>query len=333
MSTPASIAAPAEEPLDPGQRIVDAHHHLYKRPGICYLLDEFMADLESGHDVRATVFVQARSMLRAGGPESMRPVGETEFASAVARECESHGGVRVCAAIVGQADLMLGDDVRPVLEAHVAAGAGRFRGVRHVAAWDADTSLWNPVYPTTQHMVAMPAFRAGFSHLAALKLTFDAWILHPQIPDLANLALAFPGMPIVLNHCGGIARAGRHAQRKDEVYPEWAAALRDLAACPNVMVKLGGLGMPLSGFGFDTRTRPASSQELAQAWRPWIEHCIELFGPRRCMFESNFPADRGSYLYGTGWNAMKHIASGLDQSTKDNLFWRTASRFYSLDSS
>lgn len=325
-----STATPAEPPLDPGQRIVDAHHHLYDRPGIRYLLDEFESDLRSGHEVRATVFVQARSMLRADGPEAMRPLGETAFAGAVARACESGDGVRVCAAIVGQADLMLGDGVRPVLDAHIAAGGGHFRGVRHVAAWDADASLLNPAYPTAQDMLATPQFRAGFSQLAPLKLTFDAWILHPQIPRLTDLALAFPGTPIVLNHCGGITRTGRHALRTDEVYAEWAAALRGLAACPNVMVKLGGLGMPLSGFGFDTRT--ASSEALAQAWRPWMEHCIELFGTQRCMFESNYPADRASHAYGTGWNALKRIASGLDQSAKDDLFWRTASRFYGLPS-
>jgi predicted TIM-barrel fold metal-dependent hydrolase len=335
---PDRLATQWEEPLDPGQLIVDAHHHLYDRPGSRYLLDDLLADLRSGHDVRATVFVQARAMLRAGGPEAMKPVGETEFANGVAAMCASgaYGDARVCAAIVGFADLGLGDAVRPVLEAHIAAAGGaaaaggRFRGVRHIAAWDPDPALLNPAYPTSEAMLATPEFHAGFAHLAALGLSFDAWLFFHQIPRLAALARAFPDTPIVLNHCGGIVRTGRHASRRDEVFTQWSGALRELAACPNVMVKLGGLGMPLSGFGFESRERAPSSAELAAAWRPWMEGCIEAFGPARCMFESNFPADKGSYGYGVGWNAMKRIAAGASDDEKADLFWRSAARFYRL---
>ena len=330
MNGPESSLLHDEKPLDPSQRIVDAHHHLYHRPGIRYLLDEYLADLSSGHDVRATVFVQARAMLRSTGPQAMRPVGETEFANNVADQCVASGGsARVAAAIVGQADLMLGEAVRTVLESHVAAGGGRFRGIRHVAAWDIDTSLLKPVYPTTEDMLETAEFRAGFAQLAPLGMTFDAWLFFSQIPHLTGLARAFPNIPIVLNHCGGIVRTGRYATRHEDVYAQWSAAIRELATCPNVMVKLGGLGLPLSGFGFDARQQP-SSLELAAAWRPWFEHCIEAFGPKRCMFESNFPADKGSYDYGTGWNAMKKIASSASQVERDDLFWRTASRFYRL---
>jgi L-fuconolactonase len=331
MNRPGSSPMDPEEPLDPGQRIVDAHHHLYHRPGIRYLLDEYLVDLSSGHDVRATVFVQARSMLRSIGPEAMRPVGETEFANSVAAKCVagSPGSVRVAAAIVGQADLMLGEDVRPILESHIAAGGGHFRGIRHVAAWDFDSSLLNPVYPTGEHMLETPEFRTGFAQLEMLGMTFDAWLYFPQIPHLTALARAFPKTPIVLNHCGGIVRTGRYAGRDDAVYAQWSVALRELATCPNVMVKLGGLGLPLSGFAFDALKKP-SSLELAAAWRQWFEHCIDVFGPGRCMFESNFPADKGSYQYGAGWNAMKRITSGASQAERDDLFWRSASRFYRL---
>ncbi|RYF25973.1 MAG: amidohydrolase, partial [Comamonadaceae bacterium] len=182
---------------------------------------------------------------------------------------------------------------------------------------------------TTEDLLADPVFRQGFSHLADLNLTFDAWLLHPQIPRLTDLAQAFPRTCIVLNHCGGIARSGRHARRKHDIFPEWAASMSELAACRNVMVKLGGLGMPLSGFGFDSHPA-ASSHDLADAWRPWIEHCIEQFGPDRCMFESNFPADRASYSYGMGWNAMKRLTVDLTPTARDDLFWRSASRFYDL---
>ncbi len=331
MTQPAPAKAVCEEVLDPGQRIVDAHHHLYERSGLRYLADEFLKDLASGHDVRATVFVQARSMLRSEGPEAMKPVGETEYAAGVADLCVSGNSMpMLCAAIVGQVDLTLGDAVLPVLRAHIEAGRDRFRGVRHVAAWDADASLVNPVYPTTADLLDSPAFRAGFAHLEALGLSFDAWLLFPQIPRLTKLARAFPNIPIALNHCGGIVGIGAYAGRRLEVYSQWAASLRELADCPNVMVKLGGLGMPLSGFGFDAREREPKSSDLATAWHPWIDHSIELFGPKRCMFGSNFPADRVSHSYATGWNAMKRIAQGASPDAKDSLFWRSASRFYTL---
>jgi predicted TIM-barrel fold metal-dependent hydrolase len=248
----------------------------------------------------------------------------------------AYGNARLCAAIVGFADLGLGDAVRPVLEAHIAAAGGaaatggRFRGIRHIAAWDSDPALLNPAYPTSEDMLATPEFRTGFAHLATLGLSFDAWLFFHQLPRLAALARAFPHTPIVLNHCGGIVGIGRHAGRRDEVFTLWSDGLRELATCPNVMVKLGGLGMALSGFGFEARERAPSSAELAAAWRPWMEGCIEAFGPARCMFESNFPADKVSYSYGVGWNAMKRIAAGASADQKADMFWRSAARFYRL---
>ena len=329
-----------EEALDPGQPIVDAHHHLFDRPGWRYLLDELLADIRTGHDVRATVYIQARAMYRSEGPEAMKPVGETEFANGVAAMGASgaYGFLRVCDGIVGCADLRLGDAVRPVLEAHIRAGGGpasaggRLRGIRHIAAWDPDPMLLNPAYQPAEDMLDSAAFRAGFAHLAPLHLTFDAWLHFHQIPRLTGLARSFPETPIVLDHCGGILGIGPYAGRRDDVFVQWSAALRDLASCPNVMVKLGGLGMRLSGFGFEARERPPSSTELATAWRPWMEGCIEAFGPARCMFESNFPVDKTSYAYAVGWNAMKRIAVGASPDERADLFWRSAARFYRLPS-
>ncbi|MFJ1259422.1 amidohydrolase family protein [Cupriavidus sp. CuC1] len=332
------LATQREKVLDPGQLIVDAHHHLYDRPGARYLLDDMLADLRGSHNVRATVFVQARAMLRASGPEAMKSIGETEFANGVAAMCASgaYGDVRLCAGIVGFADLRLGNAVRPVLEAHIAAAGGpvaaggRFRGMRQTAAWDPDPSFLNPEYPTSEDMLETKDFRAGFAHLAELGLSFDAWLFFHQIPRLTSLARAFPETPIVLDHCGGILGIGRYMGCRKEVHTQWLAALRELATCPNVMVKLGGLGMRLSGFGFELLERAPSSDELAVAWQPWIESCINAFGPARCMFESNFPVDKGSYSYSVGWNAMKRIVAGASAEEKADLFWRTASRFYRL---
>jgi L-fuconolactonase len=327
-----------EEVLDPRQPIVDAHHHLYDRPGVRYLLDDLLADMRSGHDVRATVYVQARSMLRPNGDERFKPIGETEFANGMAERCASgrHGPLRACAAIVGAADLCLAGAVQPVLEAHISAGGGsaaeggRFRGIRHVAAWDPDPSLLNPAYPASKDLLDRADFRAGFARLAPLGLSFDAWLYFHQIPRLTALARTFPETAIVLNHCGGILGRGRYEGHAEAVFRQWRAAVADLAACPNVMVKLGGLGMHLTGLGPVRRQGLPVSAGLAVAWRPWIEACIDAFGTSRCMFESNAPADRVGYGYSAGWNAFKRLAGRATLSEKADLFWRSASAFYRL---
>jgi predicted TIM-barrel fold metal-dependent hydrolase len=318
-----------EEVIDPDQPIIDAHHHMFDRPGWRYLQAELLDDLGTGHDIRGTVFVQARAMLRTTGPEAMRPVGETEFAAGIAANAAS-SGIAVCCGIVGQADLLAGDAVQRVLEAHVMAGGGRFRGIRHVAAWDPDPSRLNPAYPSTEDLLDRPNFRAGFARLQPLGLSFDAWLFFHQLPRLTILARAFPDTTIVLDHCGGVLGTGAYAGRRAEVFARWSAGLRALADCPNVLVKLGGLGMSLSGFSFEAGEAAPSSAALAESWRPWIEECIDAFGPARCMFESNFPMDKASYGYRVGWNAMKRLTAAASPDEKADLFWRTAARAYRL---
>lgn len=325
------LASTVEPILDPGQFIIDPHHHLWDRDGWRYLLDEMLADIRTGHDVRATVLVQSsRSMSRADGPREMRPVGETEFAAGVAAMCESgvYGDVRVCAGIVSQADLTLGAAVRPVLESHARAGGGRFRGIRHIATWDADESVLNPAYRPAEDMLDSAGFRAGLKVLGEMGLSFDAWLYFPQLPRLIRLARDFPQVPMVLNHCGGVLGIGPY--RRETTFPVWRAAMAELAGCPNVMVKLGGLGMRLPGFGFETGATAPASKDLAEAWRPWIETIIGLFGAARCMFESNFPVDKGGNSYAACWNAFKRIVAGASAEEKADLFWRSASRFYRL---
>jgi predicted TIM-barrel fold metal-dependent hydrolase len=278
------------------------------------------------------VLVQARHSYAAGCPDAWQPVGETMFASATARLAASGKAARfgIVSAIVPYADLMLGDAVRPVLDAHLVAGGGRVRGIRHILAWDADPALLNPAYPTSEDMMDSAAFRAGFRHLAPLGLSFDAWVLFPQLPRLARLARAFPDTAIVVNHCGGPLVGGSRAGTEKEVFARWKTGMEALADCPNVMVKLSGLGMPLAGFGFDAGRGPAASADLAMAWQPWMESCIAMFGADRAMFASNFPADRPSYNYRTGWNAMKCVAAAASDDEKDTLFSRSAMRFYRL---
>jgi predicted TIM-barrel fold metal-dependent hydrolase len=326
------LALRAEPILEPDLPIIDPHHHLWDRPGWRYMHPEFFADLASGHNVIATVFVQARAMHRADGPEAIRPVGETEFVNGVAAMGASgiYGACRPCAGIVGHADLRLGAAVEPVLHAHLRAGGGRFRGIRHIVAWDADPTVLNPGNPAPPGLLADAAFREGFARLAPLDLSFEAWLYHPQIPELTALARAFPGTAIVLNHVGGPLGIGAYAGRHREIFPGWAASIRELATCPNVFVKLGGLGMRINGFGFEDKPLPPSSDDLGAAWKPYFDTCIEAFGAGRCMYESNFPVDKGSYSYPVFWNACKKLAAGASAPEKDALFRGSAARFYRL---
>jgi predicted TIM-barrel fold metal-dependent hydrolase len=327
------LARRTETILEPDLPIVDPHHHLWERPGWVYMLDDLLADTNSGHNIVATVFVQCRSMHRASGPEEMRPVGETEFVNGVAAMSASggYGKTKVCAGIVGHADLRLGSRVRPVLEAHIRAGGGRFRGIRHITAWDADPALMNPAYAPPPGLLADATFRQGFGCLAPLNLTFDAWLYHPQIDELTALADAFPDTRICLNHIGGPLCIGAYAGKREEVFANWRTSIRALAKCPNVFVKLGGMAMRIAGFDFHEQADPPSSETLAAAWRPYVETCIEAFGAWRCMFESNFPVDKGSYGYAPFWNACKILARGASAGEKTDLFSASAAQFYRLE--
>jgi L-fuconolactonase len=322
-----------EDILEPALPIIDPHHHLWERPGWRYLLDDLLADLNSGHNIIATVFVQARAMHRACGPEELRPVGETEFVNGIAAMSASggYGRTQICAGIVGHADLRLGARVKPVLEAHIRAGGDRFRGIRHIAAWDQDPIVLNPGNPAPRGLLGDSAFREGFAQLAPMNLSFDAWLYHPQIDELTALAREFPGTKIVLNHVGGPLGIGTYAGRREEVFAGWKKSIEALAKCESVSVKLGGLGMRINGFGFERDADPPSSDALAEAWRPWFDTCIDTFGSARCMFESNFPVDKGSYSYAVYWNACKKLTRGASADERANLFSRTAAKFYRLD--
>ncbi|HET7889780.1 MAG TPA: amidohydrolase family protein [Bradyrhizobium sp.] len=329
---PAWLAQREEEVIEPARVIVDPHHHLWDRGGQRYLLDEMTSDIATGHNVVATVYVEARSMYRAKGPEAFRPVGEVEFANGAAAMSASggYGPAAVCAGIVGHVNLLAGEGARAVLEAEIAAGQGRFRGIRHSVAWDSDPDVAHMYATRPKGLLLDPTFRQGFAQLAPLGLSFDAWLFHPQIGELTELARAFPGTQIVLDHCGGPAGTGQYAGRREEVFATWKASIGEIAKCPNVVVKLGGLAMCLLGYDFHERALPPSSEELAVAWRPYIETCIEAFGVERAMFESNFPPDKGQCSYQVIFNAFKRIVASFSEAEKDALFSRTAMKTYRL---
>ncbi len=327
------IAQVDEPVLEPDVPICDAHHHLWDRPGDRYLLDELLADTGSGHNVIATVFVECVAMYRAGGPPSMRPVGETEFVNGVAAMAASgrYGPTRVAAGIVGMADLTLGARVGEVLDMHMAVGP-RFKGIRHATAWDAADGVRKCHTNPTEGLLLDPTFRDGFRELGRRGLSFDAWLYHPQIPELTDLARAFPGTTIILDHFGGPLGVGPYDGKRTEVFAFWKKAIAELATCGNVVAKLGGIAMPINGFAFHTRERPATSDELVAATGVYYRHTIECFGADRCMFESNFPVDKVSCSYRTLWNAFKKIADAASTVEKRALFHDTAARVYRLES-
>ena len=329
------VRTPPEAILEPELPIVDTHHHLWDRPDHRYLLHEFLADVRTGHNVAATVFLECHAMYRAGGPEPMRAVGETEFVAGIAAMSESgnYGPTRVAAGIVGFADLTLGDRVEPVLQAQLRAGGGRFRGVRHSAAWDASDVIGYRRTATGPHVMRQSDFRAGLARLTALGLSLDAWVFHPQLGDVVELARACPAANIVVGHVGGPLGYGPYAGKRDEVFTTWKAGITELAACDNVVMKLGGMMMRLAAYDYRALPAPPWSAALADYWRPYIETCIETFGADRCMFESNFPVDKMGIGWAALWNAFKRIAGGASPAEKLALFSGTARRVYRLEPS
>ena len=326
------LAQHTEAVIDPERPIVDPHHHLWDRGGLRYMIEELSTDIASGHNIIATVYVEARSMYRAGGPEEFRPVNEVEFANGAAAMSASggYGPALICAGIIGHANLLLGDRVKAVLEAEIVAGQGRFRGIRHSSAYDADPDIAYMYATRPKGLLLDTTYRQGFACLAPLGLTFDAWLFHPQLSEFVDLARAFPNTRIVLDHCGGPVGLGRFAGRRQETFPVWKASIQEVAKCPNVVVKLGGLAMRLLGFDFHERAKPPSSEQAAAAWRPYIETCIEAFGPQRCMFESNFPPDKGQCSYQVIFNAFKRLAAQYSEAEKTALFSKTATDVYRL---
>jgi predicted TIM-barrel fold metal-dependent hydrolase len=320
-----------EAALEPDLPIIDAHHHMWDRPPERYALDELLTEFASGHDIRASVFVECTAMFRADGPEALKPVGETEYVNGVAAASASgiYGPSRLCAGIVSYADLTAGEAVRPLLEAHIRA-SGRFRGIRQQAQHDPILGSMARRRPPPGLLLS-PEFRAGFAALAPLGLSFDAYIYFTQQDELHDLAKAFPETTIILNHAGTPLGIGPYDGQRQEVFKTWSESLQRLAGRKNIWLKIGGLGMALCGFGLHERAHPPGSDDLAELWRPYVETCINAFGADRCMFESNFPVDKQSCGYPVLWNAFKKISAPRAPGERADLFSGTAKRVYRLD--
>lgn len=330
--------------LEPQLEICDAHHHLWDiatsepsavlktMPRTRYLLPEILGDIAQGHNITSTIYVEARAFYTADSPPLRQSIGETEFANGVSAMSASgrYGPARVAAGIVARVDLTAGPEVDSLLEAHVRAGGGRVKGIRQTAAFDPSEAIpRNPSSPAAE-LYRSAAFRSGFARLARFGLSFDAWVFHPQLGDVIDLARRFPGQRIALDHLGTPLGLGPYAGRAAEVFADWKRSICELARCENVFCKLGGLGYTYGGFEFPRRSEPAGPQEIASAWKPFIETAIEAFGAQRCMFESNFPADGISCSYRTLWNTFKLLAADASASERGRLFCGTATHFYGL---
>ncbi len=327
----------SEPALEPSAEIIDPHHHLWDRGGHHYLGDDYLADAAGGHKVAATVYVECLSKYREDGPKPLRCVGETEFVAGITQgntkgSVTGNGhqsSIRLCAGIVARADLALGAAVEEVLDAHELAAQGRLRGIRYASAWDASPAI-HSAYPTRPGMLREAQVLAGARCLARRKLSLDAWLYFHQLDDVAALARKCADLVIVLDHCGGPIGLGPYAQQREAVFEQWRESLRGLCGFDNIVVKFGGLAMPLAGFAWHRAATPPSSSELAQAWQPYFDVCLELFGPRRCMFESNFPVDRSGCSYTILWNAFKRLAAPLSDDERAAFLSATAQRVYRL---
>jgi len=331
------LAQTPEAALEPDLPICDPHHHFWdfrteRLPYQRYLLHELVADVATGHNVRSTVFIEARAMYRPTGHEDLRPVGEVEFVQGLAAAGASglYGPCQAAAAIVGHANLNLGERVAPALDALQGASPNRFRGIRHSVTWDPHPEVENTAAHKIPGQLGSDAFRAGARVLARRGLSLEAWLFGPQLPELAAFARAVPDLTIVLNHIGGLLRVGPYANQDEVVMPAWRRGIAEVAACPNVYVKLGGIGMPRTGFDWHTRNVPIGSAALAADMAPIIHHCIDQFGPQRSMFESNFPVDKVSYSYPVLWNAFKRLSAGYSAGERAALFHDTAARVYRI---
>ena len=328
------LALTQEPPLEPEIPICDAHHHFWDFrnewiPYQRYLLHELAGDINSGHNVRSTVFIEARSMYRPEGPQEMRPAGEVEFVQGLAAASASglYGPGRAAAAIIGHADLKLGDRVEPVLQALQAASPNRFRGIRHSVGWDPNPEILSR---EVEGLLASDNYRAGARVLARMGLILECAMYFHQLPQMADFAKAVPDLTIVLNHIGGLMRVGPYANRDDEVMAAWRQGLAAVAEAPNVIIKLGGIGMPRYGFDWHARDKPVGSEEMAESMAPFMNTCIEQFGPQRSMFESNFPVDKVSFSYNVMYNGFKRMSKDHSAGDRAAMFHDTAVRVYRI---
>lgn len=329
MSVQPRVAARAEEVIDPHGAVVDPHHHLWDRGGECYDLAAYEAEAAAGHPVSASLYVECQNHYLEQGPEALRCVGETRWVVETLERAGALGAPAVCRGLLARADLALGARVQEVLAQHLQAGGSWVKGWRFCAAWDASGAIRSH-YPSAPDIFERDLTSHGLDAAAGTGLALDLWVYFHQLPAVERWLRQQPDALIVLDHCGGPIGLGAYAGRRDEVLAEWAQGLRLFADRPRVHLKFGGLAMPLAGFGWHRWPEPPDSQTLAAAWRPYFEIALDVFGPGRMMFESNFPVDRSGCAQVTLWNAFKRLCAGLSAEERRQLLGGTASDVYRL---
>jgi len=324
-----------EDIIDPELPIIDPHHHLWtkKHPfagSFPYLLEDLKKDTSSGHNILGTIFMECGQGYYPDGEERFKPVGETEYVAGVAKTSKNLKNYPSILGIIGYADMMLGAEVGEVLKTHIGVGDGLFRGIRHAAGWDESDMIDNSHSNPEKNIYFNTNFRRGIEELIDLNLTFDAWHYHHQILDLKELATNYPELTIIHDHFGGPLGIGPYEAKRDEIYKKWKDDISSLASCKNVYSKLGGLAMPINGWNWHKKNKPATSDEIVNANQSYYLHTIESFGFNRCMFESNFPVDKRSVSYHVLWNAFKKMTSRFDSGDRAKLFSETAKKVYKV---
>tara|TARA_X000000368_G_scaffold178493_1_gene140847 strand:+ start:4874 stop:5902 length:1029 start_codon:yes stop_codon:yes gene_type:complete len=331
------LAQISEEIIDPEQRIIDPHHHLW--PGVSsdssensnqYLLEDLWADTSSGHNVTNTVFIDCSQCYWNSTDQALNPVGETEFVKKIADESKADPKQATISGIVGHVDMLLGFEAERVLEKHLEIGQELFKGIRHAGGWDPHPNVRNSHHDAFEGLYLQPNFLDGLQTLAKLGYVFEAWQYHHQIPQITELAKQFPDLVIILNHFSGPLGIGSYENKQADIFPQWQKDLKELSLHENVFAKLGGLAMPVNGFGFHIQDKPPTSDEFILKQKAYYETALEYFTPKRCMFESNFPVDKASISYPVLWNAFKKLATSYSASEKDQLFYKTASTVYRI---
>ena len=325
-----------EVAIDPDLPICDPHHHFwdYKKDSVepTYLLPEILKDINSGHNIVSTVFIECGAMYNQNDPVEKQVINETEFVNGIAAMSHSglYGKTKIAAGIVGSAPLLLGDKVASILDKHIAITPDRFKGIRSQAAMHPDGSIPVARARPPEGVYLDKKFHEGFTHLAKRNLSFEAWCYHPQLPQLIELAKKFTNTCIILNHFGGPLGVGSFEKKEEETYEFWIKQIKELSKCENVVAKLGGIAMEINGYNWHKNTSPPSGIELINRTKKYYENTIELFGVDRCMFESNFPVDKVSCSYVNLWNGFKNLTKDYSDSEKTKLFHDNATRVYKI---
>ena len=325
-----------EKPILPNLNIIDPHHHLWDVGFGRYYVEELLEDINtSGHNIKATVYIMSSSnteIYLKNGPEEFKPLSEIEFATNEGKRADliKNNKVKVNASIVGSLDLTYGNKLKPVIEKGLEISEGRLKGIRMLLAAHPDPRIKSGAVKSDLSLMSHPKFIEGARCLQDAGLSLDFWIYHTQLGEMEKIARTLPELSIILNHIGGPIHLGEYEGKQALTHREWRTAMMRLSRLPNIKVKLGGLGMEVNGAKFHLNQDPPNSSELANIWKPWIYETINMFGIDKCMFESNFPVDKGSCSYGSLWNAFKIISEKMSDNEKNKLFYENAAKIYKI---